>query len=94
MTSFTHQIIPLLSTMLTWLILINGCLALFSILPSGIYLLTKRILLQFWAHFTLVGYVNYLVKKYRKTKKSKKIRMNNEKDLYPDKDGGQDESLR
>lgn len=58
----------------------------------GIYILTKRILLQFWAHFTLAGYTNCLFKKYRKPKKTKKIRLNNEKDLYQNKDGEQDES--
>ncbi|WGI18575.1 hypothetical protein [Latilactobacillus sakei] len=89
MSSIVHQIIPWLSTIAAWLIFINGCLALFSILLSGIYILTKRILLQFWAHFTLAGYTNYLFKKYRKTKK---IRMSNEKDLYPNEDGGQDDS--
>lgn len=54
---------------------------------SGIYILTKRILLQFWAHFTLAGYTNYLVKKHRKTKKTKKIRLSNEEDLYLNNDG-------
>ena len=92
MSSIVHQVIPWLSTVSAWLIFINGCLVLFSILLSGIYILTKRILLQFWAHFTLAGYTNYLVKKYRKTKKTKKIRLSNEKDLYPNKDGGQDEN--
>ncbi|SPS04272.1 hypothetical protein LAS9624_01112 [Latilactobacillus sakei] len=92
MISMVHQIISQLSMISAWLILIIGCLGFFSILLTLVYLLTKRILLQFWAHFTLVGYTNYLIKKYRITKKSKTIRMNNEKDLYPDKDGNQNEN--
>lgn len=58
----------------------------------SIYILTKQILLQLWTRFTLAGCTNYLIKKYRKTKKTKKIRLSNEKDLCQNKDGDQDES--
>jgi len=50
-----------------------GCLGVLSLLISAIYILTKRVLTQFWVAFTMAGYIKYLRGKYMKEINTKKI---------------------
>ena len=77
--------INLVAQISAYLIIAIGCLGLLSLLMTLIYVLAKRLLIQFWVGFTMAGYLSYLHDKYTKGLPTKRIRMRNERDLYPDK---------
>lgn len=61
------------SIITAYMIVVVGCLGVLSLLMSAIYILTKRVLTQFWVAFTMAGYIKYLRGKYMKEIKTKKI---------------------
>lgn len=87
MIDFINDLISAFTPLIAWLIIINGFLLTISMLLTMLYKLMKRLAIQLWADFTLVGYMNYLHKKYVKEKKTVKIEMPKHEE-----DGGQDDN--
>ena len=60
------------STITAYMIIVSVVLVC-CLLISAIYILTKRVLTQFWVAFTMAGYIKYLRSKYMKEIKTKDL---------------------
>lgn len=78
MTSTTSSVGGVIIVLVASMIFVAGTLTSIYVLMILIGKLIEQILARLWIGYTTAGYVDWLLKKYRKPKKTKKIRMNKE----------------